>query len=122
MKICVTSQGEGLGSLVDPRFGRCAFFVIVDTDTMQSEAISNENAQTAGGAGIRSGQLMADKGIKIVLTGNVGPNAFQTLNAAGIQIITGASGTVKDAVELFKKGDMNPTQNPTSDPKSGLRA
>ena len=120
MKICVSSQGDTLDSQVDPRFGRCLYFLIVDTDTLECEAIKNPNIDAMGGAGIQSGQLMADKHIKAVITGNVGPNAFQTLQAAGIQVITGASGRVREAVEKYKNGELKPTQAPTTGAKFGM--
>ncbi len=120
MKICVTSEDKTLDSKVDPRFGRCQFFVIVDTDTLDFEAIENQNAQFSGGAGIQSGQLMASKGIKAVLTGNVGPNAFQTLQAGGIKVYTGLSGKVRDAVEKYKSGALKPTENPNVGSKFGM--
>ena len=120
MKICITAQGNNLNAEIDPRFGRCAYFIFVDTDTMTSEPLENSNAAAMGGAGIRSGQLVAEKKVKSVLTGNIGPNAFQTLQAAGIEVITGVSGTVKDAVERYKKGDFKPTQGPSVDSKSGM--
>lgn len=120
MKICVTSEGKTLDSKVDPRFGRCQFFLIVDTDTLDFEAIENKNAQFSGGAGIQSGQLMASKGVKAVLTGNVGPNAFQTLQAGGIKIYTGLSGKVQDAVEKYKSGTLNPIENPSVGSKFGM--
>jgi len=120
MKICVTSEGKTLDSKVDPRFGRCQFFVIVDTDTLDFEAVENQNAQFSGGAGIQSGQLMASKGVKAVLTGNVGPNAFQTLTAGGIKIYTGLSGKVRDAVEKYKSGKLKPTENPNVGSKFGM--
>jgi len=82
----------------------------VDTDTSELEAIQNPNIDTMGGAGIQSGQLVSAKGIKTVLTGNIGPNAFQALQAARIDVITGVSGTVKDVIEKYKKGEFKPTK------------
>ncbi len=120
MKICVTSEGNSLDSKVDPRFGRCQYFIIVDTDTLQFEPIQNPNIEAMGGAGIQSAQLVASKQIKAVLTGNVGPNAFQTLQAAGIDIFTGASGTVKEAIEKYKKGEFKLTQKPSVGSKFGM--
>jgi len=114
VKICVTAQGDNLDAPVDPRFGRCQYFVIVDSETLQYEAIKNPNIDASGGAGIQSGQVMADKQVKAVVTGNVGPNAFQTLNAAGISVITGASGSVRQAIEKYKKGELKQTQGPTT--------
>ena len=114
MNICVTAQGDNLDAQVDPRFGRCQYFVIVDPETLQYEAISNPNIDTRGGAGIQSGQIMAARQVKVVVTGNVGPNAFQTLNAAGIAVMTGASGSVRQAIEKYQKGDLKPTQGPTT--------
>ena len=96
MKICVTSEGNNLDSKIDARFGRCQYFTIVDTDTLSFEAIQNPYIESTGGAGIQSGQLVAEQKVKAVLTGNVGPNAFQTLQSAGIDVVTGISGTVKD--------------------------
>lgn len=121
MKICVTSQGKDMESQVDPRFGRCRTFLIVDTDTGEVKAIDNQNIDGMGGVGIQSGQMMAENKVKAVLTGNVGPNAFQTLNAAGIEVITGVSGKVKDAVERYKKKEYSSSQNPSVDSHFGAR-
>nr|AEI30574.1 dinitrogenase iron-molybdenum cofactor biosynthesis protein [uncultured microorganism] len=120
MKICITSEGNSLDSKVDPRFGRCQYFIIVDTDTLQFEVVQNSNIEAMGGAGIQSAQLVASKQIKAVLTGNVGPNAFQTLNAAGIDIYTGVSGSVKEAVGAYKSGKLKKTESPSVGSKFGI--
>jgi len=120
MKICVTAQGKTLDDQVDPRVARCQFFIVVDTDTLDFEAVENQSTQFSGGAGIQSGQLMASKGVKAVLTGNVGPNAFQTLTAGGIKIYTGLSGKIRDAVEKYKGGSLKPTENPNVGSKFGM--
>jgi predicted Fe-Mo cluster-binding NifX family protein len=120
MKVCVTSQGDNLDSELDPRFGRCRYFILADTDTMAFEALQNPNFNATGGAGIQSGQLVASKQVKAVLTGNVGPNAFSTLQAADIEVVTGLSGSVKAAIEKYKKGNVEPTQSPSVNSKFGL--
>ena len=120
MKICVTAQADNLEAQVDPRFGRCQYFIIVDTETSEFEALQNPNITAMGGAGVQSGQLVASKSVKAVLTGNVGPNAFSTLQAAGLDVIVGVSGSVKEAVEKYKKGELKPTQNPSVGSKFGM--
>jgi predicted Fe-Mo cluster-binding NifX family protein len=120
MKICVTSEDNNLDSNVDARFGRCQYFIIADTDTLDFQAIQNPNIEAMGGAGIQSGQFVLEKKVKAVLTGNVGPNAFRTLQSAGIEIITGVSGTVKQAIEKYKKGELKPTQAPSVNSKFGM--
>ncbi len=106
MKIGISSTGEDLNADVDPRFGRCKYFLFVDTDTMDFEAVSNESAMASGGAGIQAAQTIAKAGVKVMITGNTGPNAFQTLSAAGIKIFTGATGTVSEAVDKYKRGEL----------------
>ena len=113
MKIGISSTGNDLDSEIDPRFGRCRFFVVVDTETMEFDSHANENAASMGGAGIQAAQFMAELGVKAVLTGNVGPNAFGTLNAGGIKILTGIDGKVRDAVERFNSGELDETISPT---------
>jgi predicted Fe-Mo cluster-binding NifX family protein len=121
MKICITSEGPSLDSRVDPRFGRCRYFIIIDTDTLDFKALENHHAEAAGGAGIQAGQLIASSGAKAVMTGNVGPNAFQTLRAAGIDIFTGISGTVRDALRRYKEETLLKTESPTAGSKAGLK-
>lgn len=120
MIICISSEGITLDSKVDARFGRCRNFIFVDTDTGTFEAQENGNAQFQGGAGIQSAQLVHSKGAKAVLTGNIGPNAFQTLKAAGIEMYTGVSGTVSEALEAFKAGKYKATQDPSVGSKFGM--
>ena len=120
MKICVTSQGENLESQIDQRFGRCQYFIFVDTDTLDFEAVANENISGTGGVGVQSGQLVSEKQVKAVLTGAVGPNASQTLEAAGIDVVVNVSGSVKDAIEKFKNGELTPTKGPNAQEHSGM--
>lgn len=113
MKICVTAMGDTLESDVDPRFGRCKYFLIIDTDSMNVEPVPNESMMTSGGAGIQAAQRVAKTGANMVITGNIGPNAFQTLSAAGVKVITGVSGTIKEVVDTFKKGDLKESTSPS---------
>jgi predicted Fe-Mo cluster-binding NifX family protein len=112
MKVAVSATGSTLDATLDPRFGRCQVFVLVETDDMTFEAIDNESGTLGGGAGIQSAQLMARKGVKTVLTGNCGPNAHQTLSAAGIEVVVGCSGTVSEAIARFKAGQCQPAAAP----------
>jgi len=120
LKVAVSATGPSLDASVDPRFGRCAYFVIVDTDTMQFEAIQNPAQYAGGGAGIQAAQTVANKGVQIVLTGNVGPNAYQALSAAGIQVLTGVYGTVREAVMKYKQGELRSTPGPTAPMHYGM--
>ena len=106
MKVAISSTDKGLDAQIDQRFGRCRYFVIVDTDTMEYESIDNGSSMVSGGAGTSAGQIISEKGVEAVLTGNCGPNAFGVLNAAGIKVITGVSGTVRYAAERFNKGKL----------------
>ncbi len=121
MKIAITSLGSKLEDKVDPRFGRCRYFMLFDTDTNKFEAIENINAQGMGGVGIQSGQMMADKGIETVLTGSCGPNAFQTLQAAGIKVITGITGTVQEAIDKFKPDGFKSVTQANVSAHSGIK-
>jgi predicted Fe-Mo cluster-binding NifX family protein len=113
MKICVSAVAASVDAQVDPRFGRCPYLVIVDSESMQFEAIPNMASGAMGGAGIQAAQTIASKGVKALITGNVGPNAFQALSATGIKIVTGAFGTVKEVVEKYKRGELKETDAPT---------
>jgi predicted Fe-Mo cluster-binding NifX family protein len=107
MKLAVTSQGPQLTSAVDARFGRAGWFVVVDTETGQASAVDNSvNLNAAQGAGIQAGKKVVELGVEAVVTGHVGPKAFATLQAGGVAIYTGATGTVAQAVEQFKAGTL----------------
>lgn len=106
MKIAVSAMDGHLDAQIDPRFGRCQYFVFVDSDTMQFTARPNASSGAMHGAGIEAAQNVANEGVKAVITGSVGPNAFQVLSQAGIEVITGASGTVREAVQRFMTGQL----------------
>ncbi len=107
MKIAVSSQGNRLDSQVDPRFGRAAYLLIVDTKTLEFEAFdNNENKNAFKGAGIQAAALVSDKDAEVLLTGFCGPNAFKTLEAAGVKVVNDQAGRVIDAIQKFKNGEV----------------
>ena len=120
MKLAITATGSSLDSPVDERFGRCGYFVLLDPDTNESEAIENRFADASGGVGVQAAQLMIDRKVDAVLTGNCGPRAFSTLDAAGVKVYSGASGLVEEAVKAFKDGRLRPADSPSSTEHSGL--
>jgi predicted Fe-Mo cluster-binding NifX family protein len=106
MKVALSSTGNQLDSLIDPRFGRCGYFLIVETDDMSFEVFDNQSVALGGGAGIQSAQFIASKGVVAVITGNCGPNAMRALSAARVKVVLGQTGTVREAAERFKRGDL----------------
>ena len=120
MKIIVTSEGKELDSRVDQRFGRCGYFILVDTDTMEYKVLDNIAASQGGGAGVKAGQIVIDSGAKAVLTGNCGPNSYEVLKSGGIEIIVGISGTVREAVQSFKDGKLKEKSGPNVGSHHGL--
>jgi predicted Fe-Mo cluster-binding NifX family protein len=110
MKIVISATGASLDSDVEPRFGRCPYFIVADPETLEFEAVDNSATMAAGGAGIAAAQAIANKGAEAVLTGNCGPNAYQVLSAAGFRIITGISGKIKDAIELYRSGNFKTSE------------
>jgi len=112
MRIAISATNSDLDAEVDPRFGRCQYFIVADPETMEFEALDNSNAMAAGGAGISTAQMIAGKGVGAVLTGNCGPNAYKVLSAAGIQVITGVLGKVRDAIQAYKSGQLKVSSEP----------
>jgi len=112
MKIAITSTGADLDAEVDPRFARAQNFIIVDTETGDFEVLDNkQNVNAAQGAGPQAAMSISDKNVEYLLTGHCGPNAFNSLKAAGIKVIVGVGGTVKEAIESFKKDELKPVDS-----------
>ncbi|RLC21450.1 MAG: dinitrogenase iron-molybdenum cofactor biosynthesis protein [Deltaproteobacteria bacterium] len=116
MKIAVTSQGDTLDSQLDPRFGRAAFIIVVDTETLEFEAFdNNENKNAFKGAGIQAAAMISDKDAKVLLTGFCGPNAFTTLETAGVKVVNDQTGRIIDVVQKFKQGNVIYADNANKD-------
>jgi len=109
MKIAVSSTGKDLSAQIDPRFGRCRYFLVIDPQNMNFEVFENDSSGLRGGAGIQTAQFLSSLGVDSVITGNCGPNAVDTLNAIGIKLFSGQSGTVAEAVQQFKDGRLTAT-------------
>lgn len=113
-KICITSTGPTLGSSVDPRFGRCGYFLIVDEKGKLVKAMPNEAGQTMQGVGVSAAQVVANEKVGIVITGNVGPNAYGVLSSSGIKIFPGAFGmSVKQAFKAYKEKKLKEVEPST---------
>ncbi len=106
MKIAVSSTGPTLEDQVDPRFGRCPYFLIVNPASMEFESVPNTNAELSGGAGIQSATLVIEKGATVVLTGSCGPNAVKVLKQESVHVVTGVSGMVTQVVQQFAAGSL----------------
>lgn len=110
MKVGVSATGGSMDAQVEPRFGRCPYFLVVDTETMRFEAFHNPASAATSGAGSQTALAFQQRGAAVVLTGQVGPKAQQALQAAGLKVVTGASGKVRDAVQAFKDGTLQQGQ------------
>lgn len=121
MRICITSTGPNLDSQIDPRFGRCQYFLIVDKDGKLLEAIPNKGVQVMRGAGITAAQIVTNQGVNAVITGNVGPNAFMVLNQTGVKIYSGVFGlTAKQSLEKYNKGELKQIEVSTAPGRFGI--
>jgi predicted Fe-Mo cluster-binding NifX family protein len=113
MKIAVTSAGTDIDSEVDPRFGRASWFLVVDPDTMAITPVENhQNLDLPQGAGIQAGKTIVDNGVNVLITGNCGPKAYRVLENAGVQVVVGASGKVRDVIQRFQNGELKSTDGP----------
>lgn len=120
MKICISSTGNNIDSSVDPRFGRCPFFLIYDKESDKYEFIENAGRNAMGGAGIQAAQDVIAKGVEAVITGNMGPNSFRVFENAKINIYSGVSGPLKDAIEKFKANQLVLTSGPNVQSHFGM--
>ena len=109
MRVAITSQGENLEANIDSRFGRAAKFLLVETETMDFEVVENKQSlNLPQGAGIQAAQNIINHPPEVVLTGNCGPKAFKVLQAAGVGVVVGMKGTVKEAVQAYMGGKHKP--------------
>ena len=113
MKVAIPVAGPDLDADVDQHFGRCEQFVIVDPETMEFEVVRNTGTHASGGAGITAAELIANQGANVVIAGNMGPNAVRMMGAAGLQFVTGVTGSARAAVEAFAKGELEASSEPT---------
>jgi len=107
MTICITSTGSTLDSLIDHRFGRCEYFLILDENGKLLKSILNKGIEATRGAGVTAAQIIADEKVDVIITGNIGPNAYGILGSLDIKIFSGVLDiTVQQAFEKFKKGEL----------------
>ena len=106
MKIAISASGQTVDSLLDKRFGRCPYFVIQDSETGQVETIENEGIKSEGGAGIAAAQQIIDRDVDVILTGNLGPNAFKLIAKVGIRAYKCDEMVIRDALEKFSGGEL----------------
>jgi predicted Fe-Mo cluster-binding NifX family protein len=122
MKIAVSATDNSMDAAVDPRFGRCAYLLIVDSET--SDIVGggkNEFATAGGGAGTQTAQSAIRQGAQVVVTGNIGPNAYNVLQAGKLKVYSGVSGSVREAIARLNKGELRQTPGSTVPPHSGMR-
>lgn len=122
MKIVVSAEDRDLDARISPHFGRAPVFVFVDPETLDFETMANPAISTPKGAGMQAAQLVANRGAKAVLTGIIGPNAYATLEAAGIPVFSVSAGAVRSAVQAYQAAHLTPITGPTAKPYGGLGA
>lgn len=121
MKICVTAMDKGIDSGIDPRFGRCAYFVIVDSESGSVNSFENTGLDAAGGAGIRAAEAVANLGAEVLLTGSVGPNAYSILSEVGIEVRVGIKDTVAAALDAYREGKLESIDSPNASAHAGMK-
>ena len=120
MKIVVSVNGRDLDAPMSPIFGRCAAYILVDTETLDYEVLDNPAISAGGGAGVQAAQFVIGRGAEAVITGNVGPNAFGVFQAGGATVYLAKEGTVRAAVEAYNEGHLSLAQGASVASHSGM--
>lgn len=107
MKVAISSTGNTLEAPLDPRFGRCAYLIVVDSETGEFEAIANTAATQSGGAGIQAATTLVEKGSQVAISGSFGPKADRVLIAGGVQTHTTQAATVRLALEEWQQSSAS---------------
>ena len=121
MKIIVTASGADLDAAIHPLFGRCPLYIFVDTDSLQFEVVENPALSASGGAGVQAAQFVIQRGAQAVVTGNVGPNAYQVFQSANVPVYLFEGGTVREAVEAVRAGRLNAAGSASGPEHAGIR-
>jgi predicted Fe-Mo cluster-binding NifX family protein len=120
VKIIISSSGKELKSLLDPRFGRCPFYAVYDTDHKKWSFLPNPGALEGSGAGIKASQFLIEQQVDVLLTGDLGPNASRILNSAGIEVYSVSEIPIEEALHLYQEGQHSPILEPTVSSHSGM--
>ena len=122
MKVAVAATGKTPYSRVDNRFGRCSFFIVVNLESMKFDAIENPGLKERDAAGIEASRVLISRDVDAVVVRNIGHNALVTLDGAGIQVYVGVAGTILNAIENLKRGEVTSVERPTVGFQDGLNA
>ena len=120
MKVAISAYGTDIDSEINPRFGRCDYFLIVDTEDNRVESFPNDNMNLGGGAGIQTAGFVVSKGVQAVITGSCGPNAMDVFKSANVDVFTGQAGTVSQAVARLSRGELSPSDQANAAEKAGM--
>ncbi len=111
MKIAISSTGKKMSEIIDPRFGRCSYFLVVDSNSNEQEILNNNyNASRSSGAGIQAAELVSSNNVDIVITGHCGPKAFKALKSVGIQVFPCLDGTAEEALKKYINCELTPLE------------
>ena len=119
MKLAITVDTPQFNSPLERRFGRCAYFLMVDTETRAWESLPNPAAEASGGAGPLAAQFLADQGVEAVLSGDYGPKAFTALDSAGIQMYSVQEGQAEALLDDFLSGNLERVIESTGEQRHG---